>query len=127
MSNPNGNIASLTPWKKGTSGNPNGKSPGVKNGIRYHLNKLLESDCHEKIVEMLEEKCFILDDKTNANAIGQVLIIKALLGDMEATKLIAAQTELPLPKELMMNDQEESSVVESADELDRRLKEIDDE
>ena len=91
-----GNTDGLIPWKPGQSGNPAGRPPGAKDGLRATLRKRLKSAPEGMMADVL--KTFKIDpkDKQNADVIVDVLMYKIAGGDIQALKLAFDQTEEPL-------------------------------
>jgi hypothetical protein len=70
-------------WRKGQSGNPNGRPPGSRSSIREELRRLAaEKDAN---------------GHTNATRVAEVAWKAAIAGDLEAVKWITDQIEGKLP------------------------------
>jgi len=90
-------------WKPGQSGNPNGRPKGSKTGLRARLKRMLDRQPTDDILKVLEAKGIELEDKDYAEVIAYVVGREAVKGNMQATKIIAEQTELPHPRDLNLN------------------------
>lgn len=81
------NHQNLKQWRKGESGNPNGRPIGSKNWSSI-VKELLESD--ELINDLITKKLFHPNIKsyksTTSQAIGIVMVLKALEGDIRAAE-----------------------------------------
>ncbi len=95
--------ANLQMWKPGQSGNPAGMKKGSKNGLRARLNQALEKQITPNLMAHLKQEGIDLESNENAEAIAYVAINLALFGDISAIKLIADQTESPMPKDVNLN------------------------
>lgn len=89
-------------YKPGESGNPTGRPPGAKDGVRAHYNRWLRLGASGNALDKLKSLGFELDDPTNAQALAFILGDMAVKGDLGAHKEINTQTEPDLPKELNM-------------------------
>jgi len=87
-------------WKPGQSGNPKGRPVGAKTGLRARLMQMLDQQADADILKAFEAKGIELGDKDRAAVIAYVVGRQALKGNMNAVKIIADQTEAPLPKTL---------------------------
>lgn len=94
------NEQNLKSYKPGQSGNPAGKPPGTRDGLRACLNRKLREKPNQDALAILESLGARLEGVSNADVLASVLIEKASSGDTAAAKLIADQTERPLPKEI---------------------------
>ena len=93
----------LVNWKPGQSGNPKGRPKGAKTGLRVRLIQALEAQGDKTVLDILKAKGVELKDKDAAAVIAYVLTRKAQSGDVQASKQIADQTELPQPKEVKLD------------------------
>ena len=91
------------PWGPGESGNLAGKPKGAKMGLRARLMHALEKQITPNILDHLKQEGIDLDSNENAEGLARVLINQAFFGDISAIKVIAEQTESPLPKEVNLN------------------------
>ena len=94
----------MPPWQPGQSGNPAGRPKGLKDGIRGHLNRLMDKRAPAEILKALMDKSLDLDDGTYADAITHMLSIAALTGKpadrLAAIRVILEQTEDPRVKRI---------------------------
>lgn len=76
-----------TQWKPGQSGNPQGKTPGIKHLSSIIQNVLCDED---KIVRLIKQARGVEDfEGTPAEAIVNVVMLKALNGDLKAAEWLA--------------------------------------
>ena len=94
------NEENLKSYKPGQSGNPAGKAPGTRDGLRACLNRALRRNPTGDLLQVLEDAKVDITDPSNAEGLAQVLMNESGKGNMQAAKLIADQTERPLPKEI---------------------------
>lgn len=85
-------------WEKGESGNPDGKIPGTKNGLRSCFSQILAKEAPIDFIRALEAKGIDLEDRHLAEVIAYVTAFEAMKGNIQAVKLIIEQTEDPIPK-----------------------------
>ena len=90
-------------FKSGNSGNPRGRPKGAKDGLRAHLNRLLDKNARSEILELLKKRDVKLSSKSNGAVIAFALIKAAQTGDVSAIRLIFDQTEIPLPKQVELS------------------------
>lgn len=95
----NKNLAD-TQFPPGKSGNPAGRPKGAKTGLRARLNAKLRATPTADALAILQADGADLEDPDNAAVLAHVLMKKACEGDAQAAKLIADQTERPLPREI---------------------------
>ncbi len=87
------------PWKKGKSGNPNGRPKGAKDGLDAHLRRQLTKNAPEDRVYQLEQLLgHNLESGTFADVIAGNHILMALYGDLDAMKELYKRTVKPLPQ-----------------------------
>lgn len=96
-------LENLVMWPPGQSGNPAGRPKGAKHGLRARLTQALNKQVTPDILAALKAEGISLDDRENAEALAAVLIKQALDGDIQSAKLIADQTESPMPKSVNLD------------------------
>lgn len=86
-------------FKPGVSGNPRGKKPGTKEGVRARLLRMLQKKAPEDVVEALRDEFGkgFLKNPVCADAVAAVVVIGAMRGDTNLIRVLLEQTELPLP------------------------------
>ena len=112
---PQGNVA--TQFKKGVSGNPNGRPKGAKEGVRACLRRMLRLIPNEKWQEVLRESGVQDAEGTVAEIVAAALSGKAIGGDVGAIRLMLDHTEKPLVQE---KDENEGAVFFVMPEKSRR-------
>jgi hypothetical protein len=88
------------PWKKGESGNPEGRPVGAKHGLRARLNAVMRKTPNADILKVLAAKGIELEEKDNAAVIAEVVNREAQKGNMSAIKFIGDMTESKMPTDL---------------------------
>jgi len=89
-------------WKPGQSGNPKGRPPGLKDGPRAELNRLLRKNASPELLKRFAKK-LSEKDKSYAAVMAQVHMELIMQGDMAAIKEAYAQVELPHPKDVKVS------------------------
>lgn len=80
------NPENLTPWPKGTSGNPKGRPKGVKNWSTIVQNVLADENLMDKISKNKPSYWDSLPAKNAAYAIVVAMVIEALKGEKQAAE-----------------------------------------
>ena len=97
-------------YKPGQSGNPNGRPKGQKDGLRAHLNRLLQTQAPDVVVDKLKAYGLKVNGRgrvtSNAAAIAGVVTLMAQQGNPETIKIIERQTEKPLAQSVEMKVEE---------------------
>lgn len=92
-------------WKKGESGNPQGRTPGHRYSVRAVLEHALQRGGLKLGLQKMRDKGIDIKDGTHADLIACVLLYKAeVQHDLDAIKEIFKQTERPLAKEFDPED-----------------------
>ncbi len=113
----NGN---LKPFRPGQSGNPKGRPKGSKTGLRARLQRVLDKQANADILQILQAKGIELEGKDNAEVIAHVLNREAQKGNIQAIKMIAEQTESPLPKDVNIGGELKITLNDCLREMDER-------
>lgn len=81
-------LANLKPFKKGQSGNPKGRKPGVKNWSKIVQDLLADEELLEKIIPQGNRPAFLesLPTKNAASAIVAVMVVNAIKGDKQSAE-----------------------------------------
>ena len=102
----------LGTWAPGQSGNPKGRPKGAKTGLRARLIRQLELEGDIDVVKILEASGKKLEVGDAAEVIAAVAMRKAQRGDKDMIKIVADQTEAPLPKDLNINGEMKFTKIE---------------
>lgn len=86
-------------FKPGQSGNPKGRPPGRKDGVRARLCKMLEKKAPADVIQALEDEFGKkwIKEPSCAEAAAAVMLIGAMRGDTAMLRMLLEQTEIPLP------------------------------
>lgn len=108
----NKNNPNLKPWKKGQSGNPNGRKVGSKN-VSTIVRELLEQDASEQILTSSNIADLANGKSTSyAQAIVFAMLKKALTGNVQAACWLVEQQRLSYTSETTGNGLFQTSKLE---------------
>lgn len=99
-------VKKTLPWlavhqfKKGQSGNPNGREKGHKYSLRAVMRAALKSKGYKFAIQRMINLGIDIKDGTHGDLIAAILLYKAEGGDMDAIKEVIRLTERPLTMSL---------------------------
>jgi hypothetical protein len=84
------------------------------------LQRVLDKQANADILQILQAKGIELEGKDNAEVIAHVLNREAQKGNIQAIKMIAEQTESPLPKDVNIGGELKITLNDCLREMDER-------